>query len=217
VAVSEADARLARSQFQAPRVAVVDNGVDTAYFRPTPTLRNPKDLLFLGSLDWRPNLDAVRLLLDELFPRIRAQEPAARLFLVGRNPPDWLAAAVRASAGVELAANVADVRPYLAACGLMVVPLRIGGGSRLKILEALAAELPVVSTRVGAEGLHLESGKHLLIVNQPDDMVAAVLQEMRHPDRACALARAGGRRVRERYDWDSLADQLEQVWLDCAS
>ena len=117
-----------------------------------------RSVLFLGSLDWRPNLDAVALLLDDIFPQVRAQVPAATLSLVGRHPPDWLQARVAATPGVRVLADVPDVRPFLATCGMLVVPLRIGGGSRLKILEALATETPVVSTRVGAEGLQLTPG-----------------------------------------------------------
>ena len=149
---------LIRDQFGVSHVDVVENGVDTAYFPPRRFPRDPHQILFLGSLDWRPNLDAVDQLLDTIFPAVRAQEPSARLCLVGRNPPEALRRRVQATPGVELHANVPDVRPFLARSALMVVPLRIGGGSRLKILEAFAAGLPVVSTRIGAEGLDAENG-----------------------------------------------------------
>src|SRR5205807_10069120 len=95
-------------------------------------------------------------------------QASARLSVVGRNPPSWLSEQIQANAGVSLHANVNDVRPYLARCGMLAVPLRIGGGSRLKILEALACETPVVSTRIGAEGLHLESGQHLQVTEGLD-------------------------------------------------
>ena len=136
IAVSEADARLMCERFGQARVDVVDNGVDAAYFQPNGAARDLRRLLFLGSLDWRPNLDAVALLLDRIFPGVLAAEPSARLVIVGRKPPPWLVERVRACRGVELHADVPDVRPFLARCGLMVVPLRIGGGSRLKILRA---------------------------------------------------------------------------------
>jgi glycosyltransferase involved in cell wall biosynthesis len=110
---------------------------------------------------------------------------------------------------------VADVRPFLARSAVLAVPLRIGGGSRLKILEALAGELPVVSTRIGAEGLELETGRHLTVVPGVDDMTAALLACLRDPVAAQAMARRGRQRVRERYDWGMLAEKLEQVWYDC--
>jgi glycosyltransferase involved in cell wall biosynthesis len=217
VAVSDLDARRMERDFGVPRPDVVDNGVDTAYFRPQAVPRIPSRLLFLGSLDWRPNLDAVTLLLDRVFPAVRALEPSATLCLVGRNPPDSLRRRVAAEPGIELHGSVPDVRPFLAACGLLVVPLRIGGGSRLKILEALAARTPVVSTRIGAEGLCLDPDRHLTVVEEVDDLAGAIVSAIRAPAMAQAQAATGRERVLARYDWDILADRLEQVWLRCAA
>jgi glycosyltransferase involved in cell wall biosynthesis len=216
VAVSPVDAALFAEQFGVPHVSVVDNGVDTAWFRPGQCGRDPRRVLYLGSLDWRPNLDAVDQLLTRVFPVVRAAVPDARLWLVGRHPPDALRRQVFAFPNVELHADVADVRPFLNGAGVLAVPLRIGGGSRLKILEALASGVPVVSTRVGAEGLCLEPGKHLTVVEQADDMAAALVEAIRSPKAALAQAAAGRQRVLERYDWDVLADKLEQAWLACA-
>jgi glycosyltransferase involved in cell wall biosynthesis len=217
IAVSEEDARLMRERFGARNTAVVDNGVDTAAFTlGPPAARDPRRVLFLGSLDWRPNLDAARLLLDDIFPRVRAQEPRATLALVGRRPAAWLRERVPAVPGVELHADVPDVRPFLAGAGMLAVPLRIGGGSRLKILEALAAGVPVVSTRVGAEGLHLEPGRHFTLADSPEAMARGILQLMHDPDAARRQAAAGQAAVLERYDWSGLADKLEEVWLRAA-
>jgi glycosyltransferase involved in cell wall biosynthesis len=214
VAVSPDDADLIRRDFGGARVDVVDNGVDTAFFQPPdPDRRDPKHVLFLGSLDWRPNLDAVQVLLADIFPRVRAAEPAARLVLVGRNPPDWL----RESPGVEVHANVPDVRPFLHRCGQMAVPLRVGGGSRLKILEALATALPVVSTAVGAEGLQLDGGRHLTLADDPAAFANALLAGMRDPTPFRQLAERGRQVVLRQYDWEPLARRLEEVWMDCAA
>ena len=214
VAVSEIDAERLRRDFGARRVDVVENGVDPAYFRPEAVRREPDRLLFLGSLDWRPNLDGVRLLLERVFPAVRAALPSARLSVVGRRPPEWLRQAA-AAPGVELHADPPDVRPELARCGLMLVPLRVGGGSRLKILEALAMNTPVVSTRVGAEGLDLTPGRHLTVVEDVDDLVGAILGTARSPGAMQEQARRGREAVLRRYGWDALADQLERVWVDC--
>jgi glycosyltransferase involved in cell wall biosynthesis len=146
---------------------------------------------------------------------VRAVVPDARLWLVGRHPPDALRRQVFAFPHVELHADVADVRPFLNGAGVLAVPLRIGGGSRLKILEALASGVPVVSTRVGAEGLCLEPGRHLTVVEDVDQMAAALVEAIRSPKAALAQAAAGRQRVLERYDWDVLADKLEQAWLRC--
>jgi polysaccharide biosynthesis protein PslH len=215
VAVSAEDARLIREQFGQPAVDVVDNGIDRAYFEGAPPApRDPYRILFLGALDWRPNLDAVDLLLDRIFPAVRRDEPRARLLLVGRNPPAGLAARARIVPGVELHANVADVRPFLAQSGAMAVPLRIGGGSRLKILEALASGLPVVSTRVGAEGLCLVAGAHYVQADETA-MADVLVRAIRNPDRARVLAEHGRRIVLETYDWDILARKLEASWEQC--
>src|SRR5262249_19655477 len=154
-----------------------------------------------------PNLDAVRLLLDCVFPQVRQSEPGARLCLVGRNPPDWLRHAVVTSPNVELHANPPDVRPFLNRSSVLAVPLRIGGGSRLKILEALACGLPVVSTRVGAEGLQLQAGEHVEIVDDVETMPDALVHSLRDPQKAREQAERGRRVVEERYDWRVLAEK----------
>jgi glycosyltransferase involved in cell wall biosynthesis len=213
IAVSRDDARLMREQYQARRVEVVENGVDIDFFKPQRDVdRNPAALLFLGSLDWRPNLDAVSLLLDDIFPRVRAAHPAATLSIVGRRPPAWLTSRASAVPGVRVFADVPDVRPFLATSGMMVVPLRIGGGSRLKILESLAAETPVVSTRIGAEGLQLEPDRHLTIAETPGDMVAAILAAIRRPEEMQEAAEHGRRVVLARYSWKPLAERLSNIW-----
>jgi polysaccharide biosynthesis protein PslH len=216
VAVSEEDACLFADQFDARSVSVVDNGVDIGYFQPRQGPREEGHILFLGSLDWRPNLDAVDMLLDRIFPAVLSQVPHAQLSIVGRNPSSDLARRVEKANRVTLHGNVADVRPYLNRCGVMAVPLRIGGGSRLKILEALACGLPVVSTEVGAEGLDLQPGKHLCVVAKVDAVAPALIDAIGNPSAMQAMADAGRQRVLERYDWDSLAKKLERIWFECA-
>jgi polysaccharide biosynthesis protein PslH len=213
IAVSHDDARLMREQFGVAKAEVVENGVDVDYFKPRRDVdRDPTRLLFLGSLDWRPNLDGVRLLLDDIFPQVREKAPHATLSLVGRRPPEWLRARAAETPGVKVFADVPDVRPFLATCGMLVVPLRIGGGSRLKILEALATETPVVSTRVGAEGLQLTADRDLILTETLAEMPAAILEAIRRPDDARETAENGRRRVLEQYSWVPLADQLDRVW-----
>jgi glycosyltransferase involved in cell wall biosynthesis len=215
VAVSEEDAALVRGRFGVETVDVVDNGLDAAYFAEVKACPEPGRVLFLGSLEWRPNLDAVRLLLDRILPALRVAEPGVRLSLVGRRPPDWLVQRTRSVLGVELHADVPDVRPHLARAAVLAVPLRIGGGSRLKILEALGCGVPVVSTRVGAEGLALRDGEHLTVVEGVDEMAAALVRCLRNPDAAREQAERGRRVVVERYDWGPLADRLERSWEKC--
>ncbi|MEJ7637200.1 MAG: glycosyltransferase [Singulisphaera sp.] len=215
VVVSDEDAALVRGRFGAERVDVVDNGVDRAYFGSVEPAREDDRILFLGGFDWRPNLDAVDQLLDGVFPAVRAVVPSAKLDLVGRNPPESLARRARDMPNVTLHPDVPDVRPFLARSGVMAVPLRIGGGSRLKILEALATGLPVVSTRVGAEGLRLTAGHDLAVVERVEEMAAALVGCLRDPGAARAMAACGRRLVLERYDWGVLADKLGRIWEGC--
>jgi polysaccharide biosynthesis protein PslH len=211
VAVSEEDARLIRTDFGQPNVDVVDNGIDRAYFEAVQGQRDPMSILFLGALDWRPNLDAIDLLLDKIFPGVKAQEPSAKLAIVGRNPPAGLSERAARTPGVTMHANVPDVRLFLGTSGVMAVPLRIGGGSRLKILEALACGLPVVSTKVGAEGLLLKPGEDYVQAEE-DAMADALVRAIQRPAEVRAMAEHGRRLVLETYDWGVLATKLEASW-----
>lgn len=211
VAVSEDDARLIREKFGQPNVDVVDNGIDRAYFADVGGERDPTRILFLGALDWRPNLDAVGLLLDKIFPRVRELAPEAKLAIVGRHPPAALVDRARQTPGVELLADVPDVRPYLGTSGVMTVPLRIGGGSRLKILEALACGLPVVSTKVGAEGLLLTPGVDYVQAEE-DAMADALVRSIRNAAEMQEMAQHGRGIVLETYDWGVLSKKLEAAW-----
>ncbi len=224
VAVSPQDAALARELYGIANVDVVENGVDNAYFaddsspwraevRKDPdATRNPRQILFIGALESRPNADAAVQLLDRVFPQVRAQAPEARLVLVGRNPPAALVQRVRSQPNVELHSSVPDVRPFFVRSGVLAVPIRIAGGSRIKILEALSAGLPVVSTRVGAEGLDLQAGRDLVVVETVDAMASALVQALRQPARMQEMARHGQQVVRDRYDWNMLALKLESIW-----
>lgn len=219
VAVSAEDARLMRDRFGVRSPFVVDNGVDARFFSAGADARtpDPHEILFLGSLDWRPNLDALDVLLSSILPAVRAVEPEARLSIVGRNPPPSLVHRVRSTANADLHADVPDVRPYLARAGVMAVPLRIGGGSRLKIIEAIAAGVPVVSSRVGCEGLIFAPGRDLVVADEPDAMAAALVDAIRHPDRFVQMARSGRAVIDSHYDWRRLAGRLEEVWQAVAA
>ncbi|MCS7270616.1 MAG: glycosyltransferase family 4 protein, partial [Gemmataceae bacterium] len=213
IAVSQADARLMQQRFGATRLAVVENGVDVEAFRPQRDVeRDPYHLLFVGSLDWRPNLDAVNLLLEQIFPAVAAAEPRARLSIVGRRPPQWLRLRCTAFPRVHLMADVADVRPFLACCGMLVVPLRVGGGTRLKILEALASGTPVISTTLGAEGLDLLPGQDLLIADSPQQFISAIHEAFRRPLELQDQAANARQKIIRRHSWNHLAQHLDDLW-----
>ena len=215
--VTDDDAQRVEQMFGAPRPVVIDNGVDVPFYRPIDAERNPHEILFMGSLDWPANQDAVNQLVDQIVPAVRQKLPRVFLTVVGRNPPRSLAQKVEQSGFCELFANVPDVRPFLHRCSLLAVPLRIGGGSRLKILEALAAKTPVVSTIVGAEGLRLEPNQHFFGVKSIKQMAAAIVDCLQHPKRASEMTQRGFDVTTREYDWKILAEKMENAWLQLVS
>src|SRR5207237_3262310 len=155
-------------------VHVVPTGVDTTYFAPGSDEPAPTQLVFTGSMDWLPNEDAMVHFCRETLPLIRAQEPAVKLSIVGRAPTAAVRKLTEGSV-IEVTGRVDDVRPYLQQAAVYVVPLRIGGGTRLKIFEAMAMGRAVVSTTVGAEGLAVTDGQHLLLADGPANFARAVV------------------------------------------
>lgn len=227
VCVSDADAAMARNLYgfgvptsaqraSRPSIAVVDNGVDTGYFAGVAPEEGSRTILFLGALDWRPNQDALQVLIDDIMPLVRRRIPDSRLAVVGRKPSEEVRRRISRADGVTLHADVADVRPFMRQAAAMSVPLRIGGGSRLKILEALAASLPVVSSTIGAEGLNIESGRHFKVADTAEAHASALVECIEHPSLNRARAAAGRDFVRGNYEWSDLATRLERIWLDAA-
>lgn len=204
IAVSEDDRDRLAANAPGSLVTAVPTGVDVDYFAPQEVPEIPDRLMFTGSMDWQPNEDGIGWFLDEVLPRIRARIPSVTLTIVGRNPSTRLvAAAQRAGAGVT--GTVDDVRPYMAEAPVYVVPLRIGGGTRLKILEALAMGKALVSTTVGAEGLPLVDGRHFVAADDPQRFADATVALLRDPARRRALGDAGRRLMVERHAWQQVA------------
>ncbi len=192
------------------RLAVVPNGVDTEQVVPGAVRGDMggSTMVFTGTLDYRPNIDALRWFTTEVLPLIRTREPAARLLIVGRAPGPEVRSLV--GEAVELVGEVADVAPYIDGAALYVVPMRIGGGSRLKLLEALAMAAPVVSTPMGAEGLPgLRDRVHLLLAEQPQAFAAAALRLMAEPKLGRQLGAMGRAHVVDHYDWRTITPRLE--------
>ena len=216
VVVSEADAVALRALDPALPLAVVPNGVDVAHYADyvpgagDPTLP-PASLVFTGKMDFRPNVDAVLWFVESVLPIIQRQVPGARFYVVGQSPTPRVQA-LAANPGVIVTGRVPDVRPYIAGAAVYVVPLRIGGGSRLKVLEALAMGRAVVSTSLGGEGYPLTAGRELLVADEPAEFARAVVELLRDPVRRAELGRAGQKFAAERYDWGVIAPLLEGVY-----
>jgi glycosyltransferase involved in cell wall biosynthesis len=211
---SAPDAARVRAARPGARVAVVPNAVDVDRFRPREGDPAPdlSTLLFFGALDYYPNLEGLLWFLDEVWPRVQGTHPAARLRILGRRPPPALVA--RQGPRVEVAGFVEDLRPSLAAAAAVIVPLRLGGGTRLKILEAMAMERPVVSTTVGAEGIEVAGGRELLLADEPERFAAEVRRLLDDPALGSRLGRSARALVAARYSWRASARELERFLLE---
>jgi glycosyltransferase involved in cell wall biosynthesis len=209
VAVSEADRTLLTACAPGADIRAIPTGVDTSYFHPNGAVEAPSTLVFTGSMDWYPNEDAIMYFMDAILPEVRREVPGVSLAIVGRDPTDRLRVAA-AAAGVRVTGTVADVRPYVAEASVYVVPLRVGGGTRLKIFEALAMGKAVVSTRVGAEGLPIVSDRHFLQADGPAAFARAVISLLKDPARRRALGMAGRSLVEERYSWIQVTREFER-------
>jgi glycosyltransferase involved in cell wall biosynthesis len=185
----------------------VPTGVDVGYFKANGTPEDPAELVFTGSMDWHPNEDAIRYFIGEILPHIQREMPRSKLTVVGRNPSLGLRRSAEL-AGARVTGTVDDVRPYIDAAAVYVVPLRIGGGTRLKIFEALSMGKAVVSTGVGVEGLPLAPGEHYLKADDPQAFASAVISLLRDPVRRRALGEAGQRLTHEHYAWPQVAREF---------
>jgi len=214
IAVSEHDRQQMLAMDPSCSITVVPTGVDTEkYSVAPPSQANPPKIVFLGSMDWEPNIDAVQYFCRDIFPRVRSQFPAAIFQIVGRNPH----ASVKqlASDFVEVSGTVPSIAEYLREATLVVVPLRIGGGTRLKIFEAMATGKAVISTSIGAEGLAVQSGRDLILADEPASFAEAVLALLtdsslrrRYEEAAAKLA--------VQYDWSNIVHQFAAVLEEAA-
>jgi glycosyltransferase involved in cell wall biosynthesis len=187
--------------------SVVPNGVDTkAFARPASSQVKPHHLVFTGVMRHEPNADAALWYIEEIHPRVLREIPDTTVAIVGADPPSSLVA--RASGSVQVTGRVEDIRPWLWEAAVAIVPLRSGGGTRLKIVEAFAAETPVVSTTIGAEGIDAAHDEHLLIGDSAERFAAQTIRLLREPALAAGLAHSALRLARDRYDWSTIARQL---------
>jgi glycosyltransferase involved in cell wall biosynthesis len=207
IAVSEADREAMARMIPAERITVVPTGVDTKAFKPAVRNTAPDPIvLFLGSMDWEPNIDGVQYFVEDMWPAIRAAVPGARFQVVGRNP----APSVKGLSAndIEIVGTVPSVIDYLHRAAAVVVPLRVGGGTRLKIYEAMGAGKAVISTSIGAEGLDYNDGRDILIADTPDAFARRVIDVLRDHERRRSLEDAA-LALASRYDWSSIARTFE--------
>ena len=212
VAVSREDCAVLEQAYALRDVEEVPTGVDTEFFRPTQAItRNRSEIVFTGSMDWLPNEDAVTWFAEAILPRIRAQVPDAQFTIVGRTPSQPVLNLARVHRDVTVTGSVPDVRPYMERAAAFVIPMRVAGGTRLKVYEAMGRESPIVSTTIGIEGLPLRHDVEVLVADDPEAFAAAVVQLLREPPLGARLASTAARRVRAEFGWEEVASRFANI------
>jgi len=189
---------------------VIPNGVDASFFQPSADSPEPYSLVFTGSMNYFPNADGILFFLKEVLPLVRKTVPRVCVYVVGGRPPGQLER--MASSDIIVTGFVKDVRPYVHRASVYIVPLRMGGGTRLKVLEALAMEKPVVTTSVGSEGINVEDRRSALIVDTPERFAASVV-ELLHDESLCRRLAANGRElIRAQYEWSAIGESMNEAY-----
>jgi glycosyltransferase involved in cell wall biosynthesis len=207
---SARDEQLLHEEFPSCRTAVIPNGVDVREFAQSSGAVDADSLVFFGAINYFPNADGVMYFADEVFPTVRRRRPNASFRVIGPGASTEVLA--RQHDGVEIVGMVDDVNPHIDRAAVIVVPLRIGGGTRLKIVEALSKGKPVVSTRIGAEGLDVVDGKHLLLADEPHEFADKIERVLADPALASRLGAAGRTLMEDRYSWGTITRQLEHFY-----
>ena len=206
IAVSDADAETMQDDYRIEKVYPIPTGVDVEFFRPNPNAAvKPNSLVFTGSMDWLPNEDGINYFNSEILPLIQKSLPGVTLTVVGRNPSRKLLELAQRDPSIIVTGRVDDVRPYMERAAAYIVPLRIGGGTRLKIYEALVMEKPTISTTVGAEGLPLRDGVELVLRDDPRGFADAVVKILTDSNFATQLSKNAAQLVRQNFGWDRVS------------
>lgn len=210
IAVSAHDADSMRKMFGVSEVHHTATGVDIAYFSARPA-EPAADLVFSGSMDWMPNIDGINWFAAEILPLIRKGRPECSLAVAGRTPAASVRALGETDPRVRITGTVPDIRPWLWGSKVSIVPLRVGGGTRLKIYEAMAAGIPVVSTTVGAEGLEYTDGENILIADSPEQFADGCVRLLSDPDLARRISGNARDLVASRFSWDRVASDFATI------
>ena len=217
IAVSPVDADRMRSMFGITHVSDVPTGVDVQSLQQAGPRATTTDFVFVGSMDWLPNIDGMLWFAAEILPTLRAHKPDCSVAIVGRRPDPRLVALAAADPLITVTGTVDDVRPYLWASRVAILPLRIGGGTRMKVYESMAAGVPMVSTAVGMEGLACVPGRDLLVADSPEEFAARCIEMLEDRALANRIADNAFALVDRECSWDAVATQFENTLLSVAS
>jgi glycosyltransferase involved in cell wall biosynthesis len=194
-------------------VSVVPIAVDTSEIKPVQLLEKSKSIVTLGTLHYPPNADGIRWFFEQVYPQVRDENPNANLTIIGKNPPlDFIRFAEQNSEHVSVTGYVADLEPFLKDAAVLVIPVRAGGGMRVRILEGLAYGEAIVTTTIGLEGIDAESGKELIVADTPQDFADAVLDLLGNYELRNEIAKNGRSLVERNYDWQVVLQKIKDLY-----
>jgi glycosyltransferase involved in cell wall biosynthesis len=213
--VSEPDAARLRDLVPGARTVTVPNGVDVEFFQPDPAIPvRPRSLVFVGGMDWYPNRLAMEWFVKDIWPVLRSGDPERTMTVVGRSAPPALIRESQQDTQLVVTGFLDDVRPTINSAFAYICPIQVGGGTRLKILDALSMSRPLVSTALGVSGLGLVDGKHYLAAETPDDFARQIALLENDTALATALGRNGREYVKRRFSWSTIADALDAAFSE---
>lgn len=218
IAVSEDDANRFQKEFQLKNIlGHVPTGVDVGFFSEMGYQPEPRHIVFLGSMDWMPNIDGIAEFVRTVYPRIKSRCPSVKLTIIGRNPAPAVLQLQSEDSSIHVTGTVDDVRPYMSRAAVSIVPLRVGGGTRIKIFEAMAMGIPVVSSTIGAEGLPVHDGKNIFIADDPETFAEHVVSLFNKPEVAASMGLAGKQMVTEKFSWQTAVRQFDEMCIKAIS
>jgi sugar transferase (PEP-CTERM/EpsH1 system associated) len=215
LAVSENDKGLFKQMVPGARFEVIPNGTDTEYFKPTGEDVS-RELIFVGGLTWYPNRDAMIYFCEQVYPMIKKEFPEVIMNIIGRKPPDKILEFSRKDDSIKIHGFVKDTREFISRSAVFVVPIRVGGGTRLKILDAFACGKAVVSTSIGCEGIDVTPGENILIGDTAEEFASQVIRVMRDDGLRIRLERNARKLVEEKYSWEIIGGKLNRIFKSIA-
>lgn len=211
VAVSQIDQKILEQNYSAKQAYTIPTGIDTEYFSPSGGSIEKNSLVFTGSMDWLPNEDAILFFAHEILGKVKGSIPNVKLTVVGRNPSPRLLNETKKCPEIQVVGRVEDVRPYINNHTLYIIPLRIGGGTRIKVYEAMAMGKAVVSTSVGTEGLPVEDGKHVFLADGAEPFAEAVIKLLIDTETRRRIEISGRDYVRKNFSWAKSAEVFADI------
>lgn len=214
-AVSEEDKQIMEKEMPGIDVGIIPNGVDVSYFDQKKVVKKkPQRILYHGDYKWMQNVEAVNILIKDIWPLIKKEVKGSKLWISGRSIPEKVKELTKNDTDIEITESIRDNRDVFKAASVLVVPIMSPGGTRLKVLEAMAAGLPVVSTPVGVAGLDIVSGTHALVSSDVKELASMAIKILKNKDLSNNLSNSGKEFVKNNFDWKAIVDKLDVVYKE---